>query len=128
MINLKDDILNALEINTNLTARLDFYEGYPAIFDLKAPSNQDFDTYIIYQLINNTDEFYADNKALAERLQYQVSVFTKKGSTTILGEEVKNSMQSLGFFRTHIGETYETDTGYTHISSRWKTKLRKVGM
>ena len=128
MINLKDDILNALEINTNLTAQLDFYFGYPAIFNLKAEPNQDFNTYIIYQLINNTDINYAENRATREYIHYQVSIFTKKGSTTSLGEEVKNSMQSLGFFRTHIGEMYETDTGYTHISTRWKTKLRKVGI
>lgn len=127
MINLKDNILNALELNTNLTAQLDLYKGYPAIFPNKAPSNQDFGTYAIYQLINNTDVDYADNKAIREYIHYQVSVFTKQGSTTSLGEEVKNSMQLLGFYRTYIGEIYESDTGYTHVSTRWKTKLRKTG-
>lgn len=125
MINLKDDILQSLESNTALT--VSDYNGYPAIFPNKAPANQDFETYIIYQLINNVDIDYADNKPLREYIHYQVSVFTK-GSTTSLGEEVKNSMQSLGFFRTYIGEMYESDTGYTHISTRWKTKLRKEGM
>ncbi|TFJ92138.1 hypothetical protein [Lentibacillus salicampi] len=125
MINLKDDILQALETNTDLTAQLDFYRGYPAIFPNKTPANQDFDTYIIYQLINNVDIDYADNKALREYVQYQVSVFTKQGSMTSLGEEVNCSMQSLGFFRTYIGEMYESDTGYTHISTRWKVKLEK---
>ena len=128
MINLKDDILNALELNTTLTAQLDTYYGYPAIFNLKAEPNQDFNTYIIYQLINNTDINYAENRATREYIHYQVSVFTKQASTTSLGEEVKNSMQSLGFYRVYIGETYENDTGYTHVSSRWKTKLRKEGM
>lgn len=128
MINLKDDILSTLELNTNLTAQLDAYYGYPAIFHLKAEPNQDFETYVIYQRINNTDIDYADNKALREYIHYQVSVFTKQGSTTNLGEEVKNSMQSLGFYRVYIGETYENDTGYTHVSTRWKTKLRKVGI
>lgn len=125
MINLKDDILQALENNTTLTGQLDFYKGYPAIFPNKSPANQDFDTYVIYQLINNVDIDYADNRPLREYIQYQVSVFTKQGSTTSIGEEVKNSMQSLGFFRTYFGEVYESDTGYTHISTRWKIKLRK---
>lgn len=128
MINLKDDILQALELNTNLTAKIDAYKGYPAIFSLKAPSNQDFNTYVVYQLINNVDINYADNKALREYIHYQVSVFTKQGSTTSLGEEVKNSMQSLRFYRTYIGEMYESDTGYTHISTRWKTKMKKGGL
>ncbi|MBT2215836.1 hypothetical protein KK120_08740 [Virgibacillus dakarensis] len=128
MINLKDDILQALENNTKLTKQLDFYKGYPAIFPNKAPSNQDFDTYIIYQLINNTDTFYADNKPLREYIHYQVSIFTKQGSTTSLGEEVTKSMEGLGFFRTYFGETYEYDTGYTHVSTRWKIKLRKGGL
>ena len=124
MINLKDDILNALEQNAELTPLLDTYNGYPAIFSLKAPANQDFDTYIIFQLINNVDQDYADNKPLREYIHYQVSVFTKGTNTTKLGEEVVNSMESLGFLRTYIGETYETDTGYTQISTRWKIKLR----
>ncbi|MDC3412527.1 hypothetical protein [Terrihalobacillus insolitus] len=128
MINVKDDILNALENNTNLTAQLDLYYGYPAIFLNKAEPNQDFNTYVIYQLINNTDINYAENRALREYIQYQVSVFTKTGSTTSLGEEVKNSMQSLGFFRTYIGEIYEADTGYTHVSTRWKIKKMKEGI
>lgn len=127
MINLKDDILQTLENNTTLTAQLDFYRGYPAIFPNMAPANQDFSTYVIYQLINNTDTDYADNKPLREYIHYQVSVFTKQGSTTSLGNEVVKSMESLGFFRTYLGEVYESDTGYTHISSRWKIKLRKEG-
>jgi len=125
MINLKDDILQVLENNTELAAQLSFYKGYPAIFPNKPPANQDFDTYVIYQLINNVDIDYADNKPLREYIQYQVSVFTKQGSTTLLGEEIDNSMKQLGFFRTYIGEMYESDTGYTHISTRWKIKLRK---
>ncbi|GGJ48467.1 hypothetical protein [Virgibacillus salexigens] len=125
MINLKDDILNALESNPDLTSNLDIYKGYPAIFPNKAPANQDFNTYIIYQLINNVDIDYADNEALREYIQFQVSVFTKQGSTTLLGDEINSSMKSLGFFRSYIGEMYESDTGYTHISSRWKTKVRK---
>lgn len=127
MINLKDDILFALENNPNLAVNLDVYKDYPAVFPNKAPANQDFNTYIVYQLINNVDIDYADNKAIREYIHYQISVFTKQGSTTSLGEEVKNSMQSLGFFRTYFGEMYESDTGYTHISTRWKIKLRKEG-
>ncbi|MCG1029311.1 hypothetical protein J5S49_13520 [Virgibacillus halodenitrificans] len=128
MINLKDDILNSLESNTNLTNQLDQFNGLPAVFPNRAPANQNFDTYAIYQLINNVDIDYADNKPLREYIHYQVSIFTKQGSTTSLGEEVKNSMQSLGFFRTYIGEMFESDTGYTHISTRWKIKLRKEVM
>lgn len=124
MIDLKDDILHALENNTDLTAKLDFYSGYPAIFQNKAEPNQDFDTYIIYQLINNTDSDYADNKALREYIHFQVSVFTK-GATTSLGEEIVKSMELLGFYRVYIGEIYESDTGYTHISTRWKIKKFK---
>lgn len=80
MINLKDDILTGLEANTNLTAQLDFYKGYPAVFPNKTQPNQDFDTYIIYQLMNNVDIDYADNKPLREYIHYQISVFTKQGS------------------------------------------------
>lgn len=126
MINLKDDILIALEQNTTLTAKLDQFNGYPAIFLNHAPSNETFNHYIIFQLINNVDIDYADNQALREYIHYQVSVFTKEGPLTLLGEEVTKTMESLGFFRTYIGETYESDTGYTHISTRWKTKKRKV--
>lgn len=125
MINLKDDILRALEGNDTLTSELDEYNGYPAIFPNKAPSNQDFDTYVIYQLINNVDIDYGDNQPIREYIHYQVSVFTKQSSTTLLGEEVNTSMEQLGFYRTYIGEIYEYDTGYTHISTRWKIKLRK---
>jgi hypothetical protein len=128
MINLKDDILNALETNTNLASLLDTYNGYPAIFPNKAPRNQDFNTYVIFQLINNVNIDYGDNKPLREYIHYQVSVFTKTGSTTSLGNEVVTSMEGLGFFRTYFGEVYESDTGYTHISTRWKIKLRKEGM
>jgi hypothetical protein len=127
MINLKSDILQALETNTALTKFLDLYEGYPAIFPNKAPANQNFNAYIIYQLINNTDIDYADNKPLREYIHYQVSVFTRESSTTSIGNEVVKSMESLGFFRTYFGEIYESDTGYTHISTRWKIKLRKEG-
>lgn len=125
MINLKSAILNALEQNNELSSLLDKYNGYPAIFPNKAPSNQDFNTYIIYQLINNVDIDYAENKPRREYIHYQISIFTKSANTTKLGEEVVKSMESLGFFRTYIGEIYETETGYTHISTRWKTKVRK---
>lgn len=126
MINLKDDILAELEANVELVNQLDSYETYPAIFDKKAPANQDFDTYVIYQLINNTDTFYADNKAKKEYIHYQISVFTKTGSTTSLGDQVVKSMEELGFIRVYIGETHETDTGYDHISTRWKIKVNKL--
>ncbi|MCP3738817.1 hypothetical protein [Rossellomorea sp. BNER] len=128
MNNVKDDVLHELELNTSLTAQLDAYSGYPAIFHLKAPSNQDFDTYVVYQLINNTDTFYADNKSLKEYIHIQISVFTKQGSTTSLAEEVNKAMRSLGFYRVVVGESHESDTGYDHIYTRWKIKINKEGV
>jgi|SRR5699024_7389881 len=125
MINLKPTILHALE--ETLGDKVDSYSGYPSIFPNKAPSNQDFNTYAIYQLINNVDIDYADNKPLRESIHYQVSVFTKNGSVVEIGEGIIKAMESIGFFRVYIGEIYESDTGYTHISTRWKIKLRKEG-
>lgn len=125
MINLKDDILQALESNSNLVAMLDDYGGYPAIFSNHAQSNRDFNAYIVFQLINNQDTFYADNKAVKEYIHFQVSGFIKNGSTTDLGEEINNSMEGLGFYRSYIGEVYESDTSYTHVSTRYKIKKTK---
>ncbi|MUV39477.1 hypothetical protein JNUCC1_03355 [Lentibacillus sp. JNUCC-1] len=125
MINMKSIILSALENNASLVSVIDSYNGYPAIFPNKSPTNQDFDNYVTYQLINNVNVDYGDNKAIREYIHFQVSGFVRNASTTTIGQEISNSMESIGFYRTYIGEIYESDTGYTHVSTRWKTKIRK---
>ncbi|WP_163526615.1 hypothetical protein [Halobacillus ihumii] len=125
MINMRDDILLALEQNENLAAQLDEYRGYAAIFGVKAPANQDFDTYLIYSILNQTDTHYGDNNPLAENIQVHISIFTKTGSTSSLSEQTIQTMKGLGFSCTYNSEMADEGQVYIHIPMRFQTKKTK---
>lgn len=125
MINMRDDILAALQQNSTLANQLDTYKTLPATFSVKAPPNQDFDTYLIYYIINQTDAHYADNQALAENIRVQISIFTKTGSTSLLSDAAIQTMKELGFICTYNAEIADEDNVYIHLPMRFQTKKTK---
>lgn len=116
MINVKPEVLTALEGNTSLVALL----GGPYIYQLKAPEG--LDKYITLFELTNFDSAWADDTALLAEVHLQVDVWVKEASTSAIAAEVDKTMKVLGFKRTGSADLYEDDTKIFHKALRYVTE------
>ena len=121
MINVKPEVLAALEGNTDLLALL----GGPYIYQLKAPEG--LNKYITLFELTNFDSAWADGTAFMAEVHLQVDVWVKAASTSPIAAEVDKIMKSLGFKRTSSADLYEDDTGIYHKALRYVTEREVEG-
>ena len=119
MLNLKPQILQALRGNATLVSLL----GGPKIWPEVAPDDRTYPYVTFFELVN-VDDQYADDKAYASEIHYQVDVWSK-GNTTAIAQEVNKTMEALGFYRTGAVDLYEDDTKTYHKALRYKINLEK---
>lgn len=117
MINIKPEVLAALEANTDL---VDLLEG-PNIYQLKAPEG--LEKYITLFELTNFDSAWADGAAITSEVHLQVDVWVKGASTSAIAAEVDKTMKLLEFKRTSSTDLYENDTGIYHKALRYVTEL-----
>jgi hypothetical protein len=116
MINVKPEVLAALEENTDLLALL----GGPHIYQLKAPES--LNKYITLFELTNFDSAWADGTAFMAEVHLQVDVWVKGDSTSPIAAEVDKTMKTLGFKRTGSADLYEDDTEIYHKALRYVTE------
>jgi len=116
MINVKPEVLTALEGNSDLNTLL----GGPYIYQLKAPEG--LDKYITLFELTNFDSAWADDTALLAEVHLQVDVWVKEASTSAIAAEVDKTMKVLGFKRTGSADLYEEDTKIFHKALRYVTE------
>jgi len=76
--------------------------------------------------INNTDEDYRDNKAIASDIEIQVDLWVK-GDPLPLQNQIDQIMKSLEFKRIFVTSFFEEDTGVIRKAMRYKTKVNLKG-
>lgn len=116
MINVKPEVLSALEGNTDLIVLL----GGSNIYQLKAPEG--LDKYITLFELTNFDSAWADGTAITAEIHLQVDVWVKGASTSAIAAEVDKTMKALGFKRTGSADLYEDDTRIYHKALRYVTE------
>lgn len=123
MINIKPEILAALEANQNLITLL----GGPRIYQLKADEATAFPKISFFE-ITNIDNNYADDTAITSEIHVQIDIWAKAetASTSTIAKEVDKTMKELGFKRTAAEDLYEDDTAVFHKALRYYTN-RELG-
>jgi len=116
MINVKPEVLTALEGNADLLALL----GGPHIYQLKAPEG--LSKYITLFELTNFDSAWADGTAFTAEIHLQMDVWVKGASTSPIAAEVDKTMKALGFKRTGSADLYEDDTKIFHKALRYVTE------
>lgn len=121
MINIKSEIVKALESNQELISLL----GGKRIYQLKAPNSEEFPRVTYFEL-NNFDNDYADDTAISSDISYQFSIWTKNAAQLApIGMQIDLTMKSLNFKRTSSIDMYEDDVGVFHRAMRFYT-IREV--
>jgi len=116
MINLKPEVLSALENNQELIGLL----GGPRIYYLKAPDAMEFPRITFFEM-TNFDDLYADDDALSSEIHFQIDIWSKDGNMTAIAQEVDKTMKQIGFRRTSSIDLYEDDTEVYHKALRYET-------
>ncbi|MES1038951.1 hypothetical protein [Peribacillus simplex] len=78
--------------------------------------------YIRVSELENTDEDYRDNKAVASDISIQVDLWTK-GDPDILQNRIDQIMKSLQFKRIGVASFYEENTGAMRKVLRYASKV-----
>jgi hypothetical protein len=114
MINLVDDILNALRTDAALLNLL----GGPFVWHLVAGNDRQLPRITFFE-VDNVDAQYADGQATANYLYYQIDIWDRVPRPDILAE-VDRIMKSIGFTLMSTGpDLYENDTGIVHKAPRY---------
>jgi len=116
MINIKPEVLTALEENADLLALL----GGSHIYQLKAPEG--LNKYITLFELTNFDSTWADGTAITSEVHLQLDVWVKGASTSPIAAQADKTMKSLGFKRTGSADLYEDDTKIYHKALRYVTE------
>jgi hypothetical protein len=120
MINVKPEILKALENNPALVALL----GGKRIYQIKAPDPEEFPRITFFEL-TNFDRDFADDTAISSEIHVQIDIWSKE-STSPIALEVDKTMKSMGYQRNSSHDFYEDDTQVFHKAMRYST-IKEVG-
>lgn len=115
MINIKPEILQALQANATLLSLL----GGNHIYQLVEPNADEFPRITFFE-VTNTDEDYADDTAISSDILIQIDIWNKS-STSAIAIEVDKTMKTLSFQRTYAVDLYESDTQIFHKAMRYLT-------
>lgn len=73
-------------------------------------------TYIIYYFNDVSEKNYADDDAQGTSFYYHIDIYSKKDYLSLV-EDIIKDLKKNGFEGIKItGESYESETGYYHIS------------
>jgi hypothetical protein len=115
MINIKPEVLQALESNQALVSLL----GGPRIYQQVAPNPDEFPRITFFEMAN-FDTTFADDQAIESEIHIQIDIWSKD-STSAIAQEVDRTMKSIGFKREASADLYEDDTKIFHKAMRYST-------
>lgn len=79
-------------------------------------TNKKTTTYIIYYFNDVSEKNYADDDAQGTSFYYHIDIYSKKDYISLV-ENITKDLKKNGFEGIKItGESYESETGYYHIS------------
>ncbi|MBW3490574.1 DUF3168 domain-containing protein [Bacillus sp. FDAARGOS_1420] len=113
MINLRPEILQALENNQELVSLL----GGKRVYYRKAKHAEEFPRITFFELDNRPSGF-ADNEEGESEITFQIDIWSKV-STTAIHQKVNAIMKSIGFSRYAVADLYEEDTQIFHYAMRF---------
>lgn len=121
MINVKPDVLQALESNQELVSLL----GGSYIYQIRAPVQDNWNAWISFFEFVNVDDAHADDEPYSSDIRIQVDIWardneTRAISTDQIAAEVDKSMKELGFRRTYSIDFYEEDSKIFHKALRYR--------
>lgn len=83
-------------------------------------------TYITYQLLGQSGQFYAEGAEAETGVQYAVSIFAEGFAAELL-KRVKAALERAGYIATVDMETYDKETGRTQIAIIAETEGAEYG-
>ncbi|WP_054948977.1 tail completion protein gp17 [Numidum massiliense] len=118
MINMEAPVIDALESDPEVSRLVG-----EKIFRWTVPDETaDKYPYIRVVEIDNVDNDYNDNRAVASDIEIQIDLWTR-GDPAQLQTAINRVMKSLSFKRTSVAFFYEEDTGATRKVLRFTTKV-----
>jgi hypothetical protein len=119
VINVKDDVLAAMEADSTLVGLL----GGKRIYQAAAPNPEENPRVTFYEM-DNKGALKGDDQKSGSEIIIVVDVWRKGGSTTAIAQAANDVMIGLGFEREFAGDLYEPDTKFHHKTMRFRiTKL-----
>lgn len=115
MLDLKPEITQALRNNAALVTLLGGRKVWPEV-----SPNATAEPYITFFEMPNFDIMFADDKAIASEIHFQIDIWSK-GNTGPIAIEVDKTMKALSFKRTGSADLYESDTQTYHKVMIYKT-------
>lgn len=92
------------------------------VYMLHKPNSVTADTYIEWQILNNTEDDFIGNSNLTDEFLIQVDIFTK-GDFTALEEAIKLVLKEKGYGNKGSFDTYEEDTFLFSSKMRFLLKI-----
>jgi hypothetical protein len=113
MINLIDEVGNALKADTALTSLINKRVHY-----IRPPTPTTF-PYITFFEVSNSETESSDDEEYADDIEIQVDIWQKEGSTIPIAKEVQRVLRKLGFVHNAMPDMYESDTKIFHKAIRF---------
>lgn len=117
MIDMEVPVISSLEIGLADIVGNKVFRWY-----VPRKSSSDY-PYIRVAELDNTDEDYRDNKAVASDIAIQVDIWTKD-DPNILQNRIDQVMKTLQFNRIGVSSFYEEKTGAMRKTLRYTSKVK----
>ena len=73
------------------------------------------DTFITYQILDGSEEHFADDENHAEAWTYRIDLYSREDYIGLL-RKVRSALKTAGFYNIVVDpELYESDTKYYHL-------------
>lgn len=95
IIDMTVPILTALDHCEPLVDWVAKVDGFPQIYANRTPAGK-FPSCVIYER-RNRDSFFADDEVRSARVSFQVSLYSERGTHTLVQKDVDRVMRSFGF-------------------------------
>jgi len=118
VIDVKDDILSALEADSTLVGLL----LGKRIYQAAAPDPEENPRVTFYEM-DNKGALKGDDQKSGSDIIIVVDVWRKGGGTTAIAQAVNTVMTGLGFEREFAGDLYEPDTKFHHKTMRFRNTI-----
>lgn len=107
MIDLKDDILNALKNDSELSSLV-----ASRVYWIRPAGNPAF-PYITFFEVANSENSSADDEEYSDLIEFQVDIWSKASFSQVY-KATQRVMRGLGFTHVSLPDQFEEDTGIFH--------------
>lgn len=116
MLNVKSELLTALQNNTNLISLL----GGNKIYQVIGPDATEFPRITFFEM-TNIDRTYSDDAVWSSEIHIQIDIWNQGANTSAIALEVDKTMKGLNYQRTSSTDLYEFEERVFHKAMRYVT-------